>query len=376
MTASGIKNKTPTDGTRQGVMKVNSPDVNSLERNVNSLSIIIPTLNEAQTIGGLLDQLRMQAGINLDIILVDGGSTDATLSIAESQVASGQQVRLMQTEPGRGRQMNAGAEMAKHDWLLFLHCDSILTCPVQLRDALGSLKAASDQGQAVAGHFPLAFDARDPELKRRLGFFEAKTRLNRPGTFNGDQGLMISRGHFRQAGCFPCDLPFLEDQAFAVNFRSIGSFITLPFTLGTSARRFEEEGFTRRVLLNAVIMGMFHLNSKAFFARAKDVYPAPAATTTETTATTKQKPQGTAAFLSLALASIFDKGLRSGLANIYRLGRYATVNGWQLFLFMGGEKALRHWDRLARPLLCNPLGYLIVSLSISVWLPVIWLKSD
>ena len=230
MTASGIKNKTPTDGTRQGLMKVSSPerDINSLERNVNSLSIIIPTLNEAQTIGGLLDQLRMQADINLDIILVDGGSTDATLSIAESQVASGKQVRLMQTEPGRGRQMNAGAEMAKHDWLLFLHCDSTLTCPVQLRDALGSLKAASDQGQAVAGHFPLAFDARDPELKRRLGFFEAKTRLNRPGTFNGDQGLMISRGHFRQAGCFPCDLPFLEDQAFAANFRSIGSFITLP----------------------------------------------------------------------------------------------------------------------------------------------------
>ena len=376
---------------------------------VDSLSIIIPTLNEGQTIGSLLNQLREQEGINLDIILVDGGSMDATLDLAREQSAGFSQSRVLQTDPGRGRQMNAGADMANHSWLLFLHCDSLFTSPVQLRDSLASLKSSADAGgKPVAGHFTLAFQTQDPVLKNRLGYFETKTSLNRPGTFNGDQGLMISRQAFWQAGGFPDELPFLEDQLFAEQFRQVGNFITLPFTLGTSARRFEEEGYARRLLLNAIIMGMFHLRTEGisanhFFSRAREVYPPPAHQSADTPTANKSPAanaspdtnippaanpspdlrsvktsawqQGTFRFQNLARQSVFAQGWGQALKNIYSLGRYVTQNGWQLFLLAGGKKALRHWDRLAAPLLCNPLGYLTSSLIIAAWLLLIWLRS-
>ena len=324
---------------------------------MSGLSVIIPTLNEAETLGGLLAQLQEQRDLALDIIVADGGSTDATLAIAEEKGA-----HILGADRGRGAQMNAGAKSADHHHLLFLHSDSRLTGNRQLKDGLDYLKARYQSGRHLAGHFPLSFVTDCPSLQSSLGFFEAKARLNRPGTFSGDQGLMISRSLFEDFGGFSEELPFLEDKDFGERLSTKGLFITLPGLLETSARRFEEEGFDRRIILNALVMGMFHLRSEHFFEGAAGVY--------------REQSQARglvlAPFFRLVYESLFSEGFLPAIRRIYRLGRYATRNLWQLFLYLGGEDKLDAHDRYAAPLVQNTFGYLLGMLAVTGWFLVAW----
>lgn len=325
------------------------------------LSVIIPALNEAAVIGQLLAQLNDQAGVELEVIVCDAGSTDDTAAICRQAAA-----QVVQSQPGRGGQMNAGAAAAQGDYLLFLHADSVLDGPSQLAEALIFLQA---QPGRTAGHFALAFDTSDPVLKEKLRFFEAKTRLNRAGTFNGDQGLLISRQHFALLGGFSERLAILEDQDFGRRLAYTGSFVTLPGTLRTSARRFEQEGFEARILLNAFIMGMFHLDRPEFFERARDIYRRH----------DEASPLNPAPWFSLVSEEIFDAGPRVGLSRCYRLGRYTARNLWQAFLLMSlkdGEtdQWLRSYDRFVKPLTDNFLGYLVATIGLIGWFFVMKLK--
>ena len=155
-----------------------------------------------------------------------------------------------------------------------MHADSRLTRTDQLARALDALKRVSTDAGHMAGHFPLRFERERHAYRWPYRFMEAKTTLNRPGTFNGDQGLLISAAFFQSLGGFDERLPFLEDQRLAARILATGRWITLPDALTTSARRFETEGLYRRCILMALIMGCENSGLHEFFAHAPDAYRA------------------------------------------------------------------------------------------------------
>lgn len=314
------------------------------------LSVIIPTLNEEQTIGRLLTQLQQQKHIKLQVIVADGGSSDRTLAIAADNG-----VTIVESSPGRGKQMNQGTESATYDYLLFLHADTQLTSEDQLHHSLERLR---DETGPVAGHYPVVFDSSDP----RLRFFEGKTSLNRPGTWNGDQGLMIEAKLFRMMDAYSERYTFLEDQDFGNRFNELGRFITFDDSLVTSARRFEVEGVAERIRLNTLIMLMFHLSLDDFFDRAAGIYR-----TNDQADRLVLKP-----YFAAARASIWSDGFLVGAGRYLRLGRYAIKNLWQVFFWLGirrgrADTMLDRHDRFARPLADNPLGYLAAVFVFAAW---------
>ena len=321
------------------------------------ISVVIPTLNEGSSIKGLLDQLENQSGIKLEVIVVDGGSTDET----KTQLIDSD-VKLIESETGRGSQMNKGARAALGEYLLFLHADSKLTCDYQIAYAVSQV--ASESGK-VAGHFKLSFDTADLALKKHLRYFEEKSSLNRPGTWNGDQGLLIPARTFWEAGGFWEELPFLEDQDFAKRFHKIGQFITCDSLLITSARRFELEGLAERATVNAIIMAMFHLRLNDFFAQADEIYRSDH----------RPKSLDPLTFLELAKRLIFKGEVTLIFQRLYQLGQYATKNMWQLALARGIRKGtidhhLKVYDRRLKSLIDHPVGYLMLMTITVVWMHI------
>lgn len=290
-----------------------------------TLSVIIPTLNEAAALPALLADLTKQHSLELDVIVGDGGSSDATQAVA---LAAG--ARFVSAARGRGAQMNAAASQARGAYLLFLHADSRLFNPHLLAKAVSALQRAEQEQPWTAGHFRLHFirtkrphDLRQHDLAYR--FLEAKTRLNRAGTINGDQAVLIGRNFLNHLGGFDTSLPFLEDQCLAARIHDQGCWISLPGVLATSARRFESEGLYRRYLLMGIMIAMYTVGEWAFFQRAPTVYRV-------------QQETGrlllTPIFRLLWSMIFRDWGLIGSLRRFYRLGGYLRENAWQIFLLI------------------------------------------
>lgn len=274
-----------------------------------TLSVVIPTLDEAATLPALLADLAAQTGVALDVIVADGGSQDATTALA---AAAGARV---QTGPrGRARQMNAGRRLAQAPYLLFLHADSRLPAPELLARALAALRAEDDPH--LAGHFSLRFIRSQPGHERFYRFLEAKTRSQRPGTINGDQGLLLCADWFDQLGGFDESLPFLEDQRLAARIFEHGRWLLLPGELHTSARRFEQEGHGRRYALMGLMTTAHTLGLHTFFAAAPGIY----------VAQMQARTLRLGPYLRLAARLIAHQPrcwwplLRLGLANTWQLG--------------------------------------------------------
>ena len=327
------------------------------------LSIIIPALNEADHLPALLRDLQAQRDISLEIIIGDGGSSDATLSIAD---AFG--VQWVQAQRGRGGQMNAAARAATGAYYLFLHADSRIDDPYLLRNALECLQQEALENRWVAGHFCLQFLRSNNRSALAYRYVEEKTASNREGTINGDQGLLLAKEFFYQLVGFDESLPFLEDQRIAAEIRSLGVWITLPGLLQTSARRFEAEGFHRRYLLMSMMMGLYSIGELAFFSRAPQVYRV-------------QQETG-----KLLLSPFFiliwqmirqDWGLIGSARIFYRLGRYIRKNSWQLFFFLdvlcrpllgtGRYPCLSFYDRLIAPCINFRIVNALAGLLCFVW---------
>ena len=318
------------------------------------LSIIIPTLNEEQQIQKLLLQLSTQRNVSFEIIVSDGGSKDATLKIAKDIGAV-----IVSGEPGRGKQLNKGAQYAKGEYFLFLHADSGIENKFQLKDSLDFIKGLPEPS---AGHFKLNFFCDDLKVKKFLSFFEWKSSYNRDGTFSGDQGLLISRENFDKLGHFSERFTFLEDKEFALRFAEIGNLVTLPGEIVTSGRRFEAEGALERSTLNLIIMSMFHLRLFDFFVSAPSIYKE----------ALNSKKLHLFPFFQSALHQIFGDGFFKAILRLGTLGRWANANGWQVFLWLGTrsndhQKFVAIYDRYFFGVSRNIAGDILVSLIITGW---------
>jgi rSAM/selenodomain-associated transferase 2 len=284
------------------------------------LSVIIPTLNEAGNLPALLDDLKRQINISMEIVITDGASSDETLRIADSF-----EVRTLSARRGRGAQMNAGAAVAEGEYFLFLHADSRIDDPLLLSNAVAAVGSGQQNHDRIAGHFPLHFIRSTEGNKLAYRYAEAKSHLNRINTTNGDQGLLLSQRFFRDLGGFDEAMPFLEDQRIAEKIRSCGIMMTLPGCLHTSARRFESEGFYRRYFLMGMMMGLHSAGVDAFFKRAPEVYRVQ-----HDTGKLSLSP-----FFRLILSMMVNEWGAAGTLRIfYRLGSYLRQNIWQLFFFV------------------------------------------
>jgi rSAM/selenodomain-associated transferase 2 len=201
---------------------------------MTGVSVIIPALNEEAHLGATIDA-ALAAGA-AEVIVSDGGSRDATLTIARSHGA-----RVVIGERSRARQLNRGAEEASHEWLLFVHADTLLPA---------GACAAVVASDADFGGFLIDFIEPGWRLRYVAFMVNARTRLTRAPW--GDQG------HFARRAAFPGypDFPLMEDYELARRMRRRAAI--LPLRVRTSGRRFLQKGVIRTSIINWTVVLAYH----------------------------------------------------------------------------------------------------------------------
>jgi rSAM/selenodomain-associated transferase 2 len=206
------------------------------------LSVIIPTLDTAHALPNTLGALKESSLIG-EVLVADGGSRDATVSIAKEAGA-----RVIEAARGRGTQLAAGAGVARHDWLLFLHadCRPLAGWEAAVR---GFMTASADK----AGYFDLALDDTAPAARRLERIVAWRCRaLALP---YGDQGLLIHRRLYDAVGGYKA-IPLMEDVDIV---RRLGRARLAPIgaTMLASARRYRRDGYVRRPLRNLCCLALY-----------------------------------------------------------------------------------------------------------------------
>lgn len=194
------------------------------------LSILIPCWNEELALQNLLPYLQKAAAepTQLEIIVIDGQSTDQTKA-----VASGLGAVVISSERGRAVQMNAGAQAARGEIFYFLHADSLPPVGYDL-----NIKTACSQGKSV-GCFRLEFD----QAPAGMRFFAWMSRFNWPICRGGDQSLFIQRHLFEELGGYNEAYKVYEDCEFTGRIYQKAEFWILPLTIITSNRKYKELGW-------------------------------------------------------------------------------------------------------------------------------------
>lgn len=219
-------------------------NANCMKTQNSLISIIIPVLNEENCIAKVLGFLKENSNRNniKEILVVDGGSTDATVKIASRLGA-----QVIHSRKGRAKQMNLGARLAQGEILYFIHVD---TLPPKYFDRY-ILKAI--QNSYFAGCFRMKFDS----PSKFLAFFAWFTKLNFKFCRGGDQSLFITKELFQKTGGFNENYIVYEDNEFTDRLYDCVNFKILPRHVITSARRYEERG---KVALQ-FHFGMIHLKN-------------------------------------------------------------------------------------------------------------------
>jgi rSAM/selenodomain-associated transferase 2 len=197
------------------------------------ISVVIPVLNEAGTMAQTLTQLR-QAG-ECQIIVVDGGSDDETVPIARLHADL-----VLSAPRGRARQMNAGAQVATGEALLFLHADTVLP-----RGFSHILATALDNSAVSGGRFDVRLDAEGWPFRMIETMMNLRSRVTKIAT--GDQAIFVRRDLFQKIGGYP-DIELMEDVELSRKLKREGTVVCLRERVTTSARRWQRDGVVRTMV--------------------------------------------------------------------------------------------------------------------------------
>jgi rSAM/selenodomain-associated transferase 2 len=211
-------------------------------------SIIVPVLNEADQINPLIEHIHNQGfGPLYEVIVVDGDPQGGTVRIIQDK-----DVIAITTEKGRGRQMNAGAAVARGEILIFLHADTKLP-----DGALEKINRALEDQNYVGGAFDLRIDSDRLFLKYIATRASLRSRWNRIPY--GDQAIFIRKKYFDQIGGYK-EIPLMEDVDLMRRIKKDGKQIVIfPDKVRTSARRWESEGALYTTLRNQILVRLFYL---------------------------------------------------------------------------------------------------------------------
>ena len=216
------------------------------------ISIVIPTLNAETGLAATLTALvpAVVEGLVRDVIIVDGGSSDRTLAIAEAAGAI-----IVRSAAGRGRQLSAGAEVARGPWLLYLHADTVLEAGWEREAAAFVERVEVGQRPAAAAAFRFALD--DLGFLPRLIEWGVALRCTVFRLPYGDQGLLMPQRLYGSIGGFKA-MPLLEDVDIV---RRLGRSrtIILRSRAVTSAIRYKRDGYPGRVGRNLACLLMYQL---------------------------------------------------------------------------------------------------------------------
>ncbi|TWR25448.1 glycosyltransferase [Mucilaginibacter achroorhodeus] len=209
-----------------------------------NISIIIPVFNEAEHIGKLVDYLtRFGKGILAEIIVVDGGSSDHTLLVANSSGAKG----VISPQKGRATQMNFGASLANGDLLYFVHADT-LPPETYVTDITNAIKAGYDLGRYLS-----TYDSKSWLLKLNAML----SRLDTFGGMGGDQTLFITKDLFQQTGGFDGTMKIMEEFEFCARARKQGNYKIIKKPVLISARKYDTNGWLTVQKANYTIVKMY-----------------------------------------------------------------------------------------------------------------------
>lgn len=210
----------------------------------SKISIIIPVYNEEKSIGELIQALWIRQSGNVgEIIVVDGGSTDQTVSIAAKNGAK----VISSDKKRRSSQMNRGAETAAYNILYFLHADTFP--PLHFDQFIVNVF-----NNCKAGCFQLRFNDPSPILQLYSKGTALKTALVR----FGDQSLFVDKNIFHQVGGFDENLVVMEDQKIVREIKKITSFQLLDKYVTTSARKYRNNGlFKLQFIFTMVWLGYY-----------------------------------------------------------------------------------------------------------------------
>ena len=209
------------------------------------ISIIIPVFNEAENIQKFLKQFETCSEI--EIIIVDGGSTDDTRAKIEEFNTRDREIKLVTSNKlGRANQMNYGATLARGKILLFLHADTIL--PVNYQQIVQSILKREN---VIVGAFRLSIDSSKKSLRlvENMAIWRSQF-LSLP---YGDQGFFITKDNFYRLGSF-ADLPIMEDFNFIQKAKQNGKIIIADAAVITSPRRWQKLGVIKTTVINQLII--------------------------------------------------------------------------------------------------------------------------
>lgn len=335
------------------------------------LSIIVPVFNEANLIPPFVSTLsRQDFAEEFELIFVDGGSDDQTVSNINTTNFGKLAVRCFHSAKGRAKQMNVGAQHAKAKYVLFLHVDSLFIHTSALITALQELEKSIQQ-TPMAGHFPLSFNRQDDLHARAYYFYESKTYLNRMDCINGDQGFLLAKDYFLALGRFDESDVYMEDARLARKIQQQEAWMCFSPILTTSARRFHLEGLAQRQLLNAIICNMDRIGLRRFIPMAANAYR-------------EQDRAGKLVLLEffvLAHHLALSEGWICAIKYWWKTGAYVAENVWQTCFLLdclrnrrrgfgpgqGSESFLSFYDKFISPLIRSRPGVMLIGLATLGW---------